>query len=546
MNKIFNNDNIFTISINEDNKNFTSYDVKNLLQIIKKNKPSIIIINSQNSSSSTKNHFQHIFSEKILKIKNDKLNYEILYKKGISNNKSKLYKFFSPLKKVINLRTRIYFNKNEISSINLLSERIEENYLTCTLKFNGNYEIKNINFSLDESDHNKNLNILQEIKNTNKDTNLFLSLYYKDDNFKPINSNNASNSKNKMIQILNKNIIDFNSLLNNNNNFMNALVRKLKQSSSQYSEYILKKISPQEKINIQNGGEFFSSKKDNGDNTIFCISLKNREKLGNLLSKSNNIPNNSTDIGFYQIIEQLKISGININILNCLLNGIYEGHNKKNTSMHLIYFLYQFIDYINYLIQKKTSNSKNITILNNIKKLIKIILNEHFKKFNNTRIITNCTNSKYLDITNSYQYLLILQQPFNGLKQIFIPNKRNTTSNDSSIANVTTTHSVPNSNVKSNVITNTNATTNADGNANINTTTPYKNKNSNKNNSNKNSKNNSNKNSNSNNNNSNSNSNNNMRKTILERPLNLPRAESNNNNKLKKLLENAGYLHPSN
>ena len=167
--------------------------------------------------------------------------------------------------------------------------------------------------------------------------------------------------------------------------------------------------------------------------------------LANILNKAvdNDIyPNKNTDQGFFQIIETLKITGITKEQLLCLLSGISEGHNN---SMPLIYFLYQFMDYINTnkIIQNKVA-------LNKIKVLIKELLKDQIKNIKSTRISTNCTGSKYLDMDIQNNYLLILVQP---CKDLISFNNNNNIHNPFSKELLTLKHIIK-KNINNKIITN--------------------------------------------------------------------------------------------
>lgn len=399
-----NNSNIFILSMNEKNESYLLDNLDGLLKIIYKKKPLLIIVNTQNSSIRKKDHFQHIFSERISPIKKDDNIYKQLFKKAISNSKTTFQKAMSNF---INLRTRIYFDSKNIKHILITEEPIVTyNYISISLNID-NYIIKNINFFLNNKDITYKQNVINEVTATEAGVNLFLSGYY--DN----QTNNITNIETAQKKI--SNFLERNNIIKKDTSYEKFITNKFKYS-----------------INNQRGGKY-------------CMTTSASNKLANILSRAveNDVyPNKNTNQGFFQIIETLKITGIYKEQLLCLLSGVSEGHNNP---MPLIYFLYQFMDYINTnkIIQNKVA-------LNKIKVLIKELLKDQIKNIKSTRISTNCTGSKYLDMDIQNNYLLILVQP---CKDLISFNNNNNIHNPFSKELLTLKHIIK-KNINNKIITN--------------------------------------------------------------------------------------------
>ena len=103
MNNIYvDNSKILILSYNEGNAQFKDNDCIELINIIKKNKPVIIVLCTQESSSNSSSNFQHIFTH------NEYITKEYNYEK------IKGYKILGSIVSLgnnRNVRTRIFYDK---------------------------------------------------------------------------------------------------------------------------------------------------------------------------------------------------------------------------------------------------------------------------------------------------------------------------------------------------------------------------------------------------------------------------------------------------
>jgi hypothetical protein len=400
----FINSEILILSMDEKNNVYnSSLNLDNILEIIEKKKFSIIIVNTQESSTKTENHFQHIFTDKLLK--NTK--YSHYLKKSKSNKATLTFPKFMMNK---NLRTRIFINTKKIDSINIENEKIDlnNNYISITLKINNKYIIKNINFFL-EIDYKNLENIKDEIDSTNDNINLFLSGF----------NNNSSN--------INK-INNIESIKNNIMNYLNKIKFSNKINSRNHKKFVSEELKFNFPEKQQKGGKL-------------CMLENNRDVLMNQMAYNNKLPNTTNNVGYYTIIKTLKYPpGPTKEKLLCLLSGLSEGHNIK---MPEIYYLLSLKKYIN---EKENLNNKDIIKINNI---IEEIIKNEIKFIKSTIILTNIPNGMYnkIIINNSF-FLLMLEQSCKDLKII------NNTSNNINTNNFTPRNAIINTVNRTDIINN--------------------------------------------------------------------------------------------
>lgn len=417
--------NILFLSFNEKSEVYTDKDCKDLIKYIQKKSPNLIVCCTQNSLSSSKYHFQHIFTNFL-----EKYDYNCFLKFDTADRLSMAGKTTSYFKgKLVGLRTRVFIKNNKFGEIDIKQIRLNKNLdirkyfiKTClSIKINNEEYILNlINCNIKENNANKYKStqfrrLRESIENVMSHNNekIFLACLFEE-------------------QYVVSNLFDSNELLNTFQSsmkeyykFLSSKFQMNRKSENIYSEnssnkiinnnntsneYMINNPSNEFKINnlsnkiINNPSNKIINNQLGGENDNFCISKRNKNKLANVLSDPYTpIPNNNKNVGYFTIYQQLLISGINKNILQCLLNGIYTGHSNENL-MPMPVFLNNFIEYL-----KRTGNNSNES-----KKLILLIediLSDLYLSFRNTLVVSNYVNPKeyiYKDFYIKNNYLLSL------------------------------------------------------------------------------------------------------------------------------------------
>ena len=384
---------LLLIQFNEENEKYNCNDCNDLLKYINKNKPNIIIVCSQNSSSSTQNHFQHVFGNQLT---NTKYKYSSLYK--IDTSKTPLFS---------GLRMRIYISGFN-GEIKILSQEETKDYIVIKILIDGKiyYFINSSNID------NKNLRNLQINKivysqrmgfinnEVNNNNNNVAHKKWEEQNFRIYIS--GLNTKNQDIQKIYKDKRFERSIYNYNlfiNNLMNS---KILQSGGNPFRTLMNKLKglPQ------------NNKTCVSNNNKTCVSNNNAEKIGSIMADAQNSPHDSNHVPYYQFMYSLIQSGINPSLFICLFSGAYTDKSFKNAQNYNKTIFISRIDFLNnfikYLESYDSNRNINIEKINSnkieaIKKIIENVRNNLINSYDFNYIIhTNLTNNS--NLTNNDKY----------------------------------------------------------------------------------------------------------------------------------------------